>query len=178
MTARTNIHFQEKFFNNPFLSVMNGQKKPLGACNRVLFYRSASRKQPIVQVAPPGEKIFVRSARLSILKRAQNDPIFQRTEASIWSEWLRSRIKTLFGNHGVNHAHGVVEAGQVCDTTGAACPDASPRHFLFTWCRGKVRIFESETERCFPGIRRRTLFRIDRQPGDQVFFSTGSCAAV
>jgi hypothetical protein len=44
-----------------------------------------------VQVAPPGEKIFVRGARLSILNRAQNDPIFQRTEASIWSEWLRSR---------------------------------------------------------------------------------------
>jgi hypothetical protein len=30
MTARTNIHFQEKFFNNPFLSVMYVQKKAAG----------------------------------------------------------------------------------------------------------------------------------------------------
>jgi hypothetical protein len=29
-------------------------------------------------------------------------------------------IKTLFGNHGINHAHGVVEAWQVSDTTAAA----------------------------------------------------------
>jgi hypothetical protein len=42
----------------------------------MLLHRSASRKQPIVQAALPDEKIFVRGTRLSILNRAQIDPIF------------------------------------------------------------------------------------------------------
>jgi hypothetical protein len=37
MTARTNIHFQEKFFNNPFLSVMNGQKNRWGPAIECFF---------------------------------------------------------------------------------------------------------------------------------------------
>jgi hypothetical protein len=87
---------------------------------------------------------------LSILNRAQNDPIFQRTEAK--KHLVRmAPIKTLFGSHGANHAQGVVEAWQVCDTTGAACSDASPRHFLFYLVRWESAHFRIGNRAVFPG---------------------------
>jgi hypothetical protein len=39
-------------------------------------------------------------------------------------------IKTLFGNHGVNHAHGVVEAWQVCDTNRCGLFECAPTSLL------------------------------------------------
>ncbi|MGA9478369.1 MAG: hypothetical protein WBV21_11345, partial [Desulfobacterales bacterium] len=60
-------------------------------------------------------------------------------------------IKTLFGNHGANHAQGVVEAWQVCDITGAACSDASPRYLLFYSVPWESAHFRIGNRAVFPG---------------------------
>jgi hypothetical protein len=79
-------------------------------------------------------------------------------------------IKTLFGNHGVNHAHGAVAARQVCDTTGAACSDASPRHFWFYSVPWESAHFRIGNRAVFPGNPQTNAFSDRRAAGGSGLF--------
>lgn len=135
------------------------------------IHRSAVRKQTHVPAALPGEENLCQRQTLEYPQPgAQIDPIFQRTEARRYRVRM-APLKTLFSNFGINHARGVAEGAAGLRYCRAVYSDARPHPFLFSWRLVEVRISESETEPCFPRIRRWTQFRIDRQPESGLFLS-------
>ena len=137
----------------------------------MILHRSASRKQPIVQAALIGAKNL-----------CQRHTLEHPQPGADRSNLLTNRSKAAFGPKAPIQDPIRQFRRQARPQRDRRCGRSAilPVRFVrmrprVTSCfprrRVKLRIFESETERCWPRIRRWTLFRIDRQPGSGLFLS-------